>query len=269
MARLRLASLGLVIGGLLAMASTASALTLGTTTPPTGGMALLCPGGTIYWQSATDVNYAYVVPFTGTITSWSTYAAMDAPGSTVTMVVLRPTGSTYTVVATDTETIPVALPVSSVANFGLSPPIAVGAGDVLGLSSEQTVYGCGLTPGSSADVTSGALAPTTPSPGMQYTAAQTLPSLLVNLSANFVQNPVTAATPPCVVTKLAGASLAVARAALQAHNCRVGKTRQRASAKVRKGHVISTNPGAGTTLAHGSEITIVVSSGPAKHRKQK
>jgi hypothetical protein len=267
-ARLRLASVGLVIGGFLAMVSTASALTLGATSPPTGGMALLCPGGTVYWQSATDLNYSYDAPFAGTITSWSTYAAMDVPGSTVTMVILRPTGSTYTVVATDSETIPDALPVSSVATFNLSQPIAVGAADVLGLSS-QTVYGCGLTPGSSAEVTSGALASTPPSAGTQYTAAQTVPTLLVNLSANFVQNPITAATPPCQVTKVAGARLAVAKTVLQAHNCRIGKTTNKASQKVPKGRVISTNPGAGHTLAPGAKISIVVSSGPTKHKKKK
>jgi hypothetical protein len=258
----------LIIGAFLAIVSQASALTLGATTPPTGGSALLCPGGTVYWQSATDLNYSYAAPFAGTITSWSTYAAMDTPGSTVAMVILRPTGSTYTVVATDTETIPDALPVSSVATFDLSQPIAIGAGDVLGLSSQSVVYGCGLTPGSTAEVTSAALAPTPPSAGTQYTAAQTLPTLLVNLSANFVQNPITAATPPCQVTKLAGARLAVAKTVLQAHNCRIGKTTKKASVKVAKGHVISTNPGAGKTLAPGAKVNIVVSSGPAKHKKK-
>jgi hypothetical protein len=193
---------------------------------------------------------------------------MDVPGSTVAMVILRPAGSTYTVVATDTETIPAAVPVSSVATFNLTQPIAVDAGDVLGLSS-QTVYGCGLTPGSSAEVTSGALAPTPPSAGTQYTAAQTLPTLLVNLSANFVQNPVTAATPPCQVTKLAGARLAVAKTVLQAHNCRIGKTTKKASKKIPAGRVISTNPGAGRTLAPGTKISIVVSSGRAKHKQKK
>jgi LysM repeat protein len=256
----------LVIGGFLAMVSPASALTLGAPVPPPGGMALACPGGTVYWQSATDVNYVYSVPFAGTITSWSTYTVMDAPGSTVAMVILRPTGSTYTVVATDTETIPAAVPVSGVATFNLSQPIAVGAGDVLGLSS-QTVYGCGLSPGSSAEVTSAAFASTPPSAGTQYTAAQALPTLLANLSANFVQNPVTAATPPCQVTKLAGTSLAVAKTVLRAHHCRMGKTTKKASEKVPKGHVISTNPGAGKTLPPGTKISIVVSSGPAKHKR--
>ena len=267
MARLRLASVGLVIGGFLAMASAASALTLGVTSPPAGGTALTCPAGTVYWQSATDLNYVYSVPYAGTINSWSTYAEMDEPGSAVAMVILQPTGSTYRVVATDTETIPSALPVNSIATFNLSQPIAVATGDVLGLSS-QTAYGCDITPASSAEVTSTAAASTPPSTGMQYTAAQTLPGILVNLSANFVPNPSPPA-PSCHVPKLAGASLALARTTISSHNCRIGKTTKKASTKVRKGRIISTSPGAGSTLAAGSAVNLVVSSGPPKPKKKK
>jgi hypothetical protein len=192
---------------------------------------------------------------------------MDDPTSTVAMVVLQPTGSTYTVVAADSETIG-AVPVSGVATFDLSQPITVATGDVLGLSS-QTVYGCGLTPASTAEVTSAALASTPPSAGTQYTAAQTLPTLLVNLSANFVPNPGTPAAPPCQVTKLAGAPLAVAKTVISAHNCAIGKTTKKASNKVPKGHVISTSPSAGKTLTAGTKVNIVVSSGPAKHKTKK
>jgi hypothetical protein len=265
-ARLRLASVGWVIGGFLAMASAASAMTLGVATPPTGGMALACPAGTVYWESATDLNYVYSVPSSGTITSWSTYTAMDDPGSTVEMVILQPTGSTYRVVAADSETIPSALPISGVATFNLSQPITVATADVLGLSS-QAVYGCGLTPASTAEVTSAALAPTPPSAGTQYTAAQTLPTFLVNLSANFVPNPGTPAAPPCQVTKLAGAPLAVAKTVISAHNCVIGTTTKKASNKVPKGHVISTTPGPGSTLAAGAAVNVVVSSGPPKRKR--
>ncbi|MDQ6775207.1 MAG: PASTA domain-containing protein [Actinomycetota bacterium] len=267
MAQLRLASVGLVICGFLWMTSAASALILGVATPPTGGTALTCGGGTVYWQSATDLNYDYSVPVGGgEITSWSTYAATDVPGSTVAMVVLRPTGSAYTVVAADTETIPGAVPVSGVATFNLSQPIVVATGDVLGISS-QTVYGCGLTPASSAEVTSAALAPTPPSAGTQYMAGTTFPTLLVNLSANLVQNPGTPAAPPCQVTTLAGAPLAVAKTVLTAHNCKIGTTTKKTSKKVPKGLVISTTPGPGSTLAAGTAVSIVVSSGSPKHKK--
>jgi hypothetical protein len=266
-APLRLASVGLVIGGFLALASAASALTLGVTSPPAGGTALVCPGGTVYWQSATDLNYVYSVPYAGTITSWSTYAEMDVPGSTVAMVILRPAGSAYTVVAADAETIPSAVPVSGVATFNLSQPIAVATGEVLGLSS-QTAYGCDITPASSAEVTSTAPASTPPSPGMQYTAAQTLPGILVNLSANFVPNP-SPPPPSCRVPRLAGASLASARTTISAHDCRIGKTTKKASSKVRKGRVISTSPGAGSRLAAGTAVNVVVSSGPPQRKKKK
>jgi hypothetical protein len=266
-ARLRLASVGLVVCGFLALTSGASALTLGVTTPPTGGTALTCPGGTVYWQSATDLNYDYSVPVGGgTITSWSTYTATDLPGSTVAMVVLRPSGSTYTVVGADSEIIPSAVATSGVATFNLSQPIVVATGDVLGLSS-QGVYGCGLAPASSAEVTSAALASAPPAAGMQYTATTTFPALLVNLSANLVPSPGPPPAPPCRVTRLAGASLAVAKTVLPAHNCKVGRTTKTPSKKVPKGRVVSTTPGPGTTHAAGTAVNIVVSSGPPKHKK--
>jgi hypothetical protein len=265
---LRPASVGAVICGFLAMTSAASALTLGVTTRPAGGTDLTCPEGTVYWESATDLNYVYSVPSAGTITSWSTFTASDLPGSTVTMVVLKPAGSAYTVVAADSETIPSAVSASGVTTFALSQPIAVAPAEVLGLSS-QAVYGCGFTPASSAEVTSAALASTPPSAGMQYTAAQTLPSFLVNLSANFVPNPVPPPAPPCQVTKLSGRLLAVAKSVIAGHNCKVGKTTKKASKKVRKGYVISTTPGPGSTRPAGTAVNIVVSSGPPKQKKHK
>jgi beta-lactam-binding protein with PASTA domain len=39
--------------------------------------------------------------------------------------------------------------------------------------------------------------------------------------------------------------------------------------KLRKGFVISTSPGPGKTLANGTKVNIVVSSGPPKKKKKK
>jgi uncharacterized repeat protein (TIGR01451 family) len=75
--------------------------------------------------------------------------------------------------------------------------------------------------------------------------------------------------PSCKTVNLAGAPLALAKAAIPALNCSVGKTTKKSSKKVHKGFVISTSPGPGKTLANGTKVNIVVSSGPPKKKKKK
>lgn len=72
----------------------------------------------------------------------------------------------------------------------------------------------------------------------------------------------------CKVVQLAGAPLSVAKLVIEALNCKVGKVTSKASKSVRKGYVISTTPRAGT-LAAGSAVSIVTSSGPPKKRSGK
>ncbi|HWF34321.1 MAG TPA: PASTA domain-containing protein, partial [Solirubrobacteraceae bacterium] len=75
--------------------------------------------------------------------------------------------------------------------------------------------------------------------------------------------------PSCKTVKLAGAPLAVAKVALPALNCKIGKTTKKASKQIPKGDVISTSPGAGKTLANGTKVNLVVSSGPPKKKHKK
>jgi hypothetical protein len=376
------------------MSPAASALTLGTTTPPTSSSNAPCSTGTLYIQSATDSSYQYSVPAgAGTITSWSTNTAADAAGTNVVLVVLRPSSGGYTVVAVDSETIPTPLPSSGVATFNLTQPIAVAAGDTLGLWSASAAFGCAFIMGSipAAEVVSGATATTAPSAGAQYTSIESAPAVL-DVSANLAQaedagvtavaapssvvsgsgaaygftvttagpgagnltftdaipsglkiiaaaadsgtcttsgqtvtctigglpaggtaqvwiivstasagsypdsaavttllpdptpadNSATATLtvtappvappvplPSCKTLNLAGAPLASAKALIPALNCSVGKTTKKSSKKIRKGFVISTSPGPGKTLAHGTKVNIVVSSGPPKKKKKK
>ncbi len=116
MARFQAAVIGLVIGGFLVLSSAASALTLGTTTFPSGATASSCGAGLFYTQSATDSSYHYSVPAGGgEITAWSTNTTGDTAGTLVTLLVLRPSGTSYTVVGSDNETLPNPLPASNVA----------------------------------------------------------------------------------------------------------------------------------------------------------
>lgn len=84
-----------------------------------------------------------------------------------------------------------------------------------------------------------------------------------------VQAPVSPPTPSCTVISLAKTPLTVAEAALRALHCGIGKVTKTSSKTVAKGLVISTSPGVGATLAAGSAVNIVTSSGPPKTKKHK
>jgi uncharacterized repeat protein (TIGR01451 family) len=385
----RLTTIVLVFSGFLATASAASALTLGNTALPSGASTSGCPGGILVWQSTTDASYKYVVPAGGgTITSWSIGTAGDASGASVTFVVIRPGAGTYTVVATDTETLPTPLP--AVATFTLAHPITAAPGDTLGLWSASSV-GCYFSGGAltASDMILGGAAATAPAAGNQYSSIGGPPNSTMNVSANLDQThdvgvtgvaapasvttgsgaaygfnvtnagpstgditftdaipsglkitaaaadlgtctttgqtvtctisglpvggaaqvwivvsaasvgsypdsaavttsfsdptpadnsatatltvtaPPVAPPPSCKTLNLAGAPLALAKAAIPALNCSVGKTTKKSSKKIRKGFVISTSPGSGKTLANGTKVNIVVSSGPPKKKKKK
>lgn len=69
---------------------------------------------------------------------------------------------------------------------------------------------------------------------------------------------------PCKVPKVRGKTLARAKSAITKANCRLGKVRRQASKKVKRGHVISQSPKAGTRRAYGSKVTVVVSRGAGR-----
>jgi hypothetical protein len=79
--------------------------------------------------------------------------------------------------------------------------------------------------------------------------------------------PVAAATAAaCKPARLKGLSLALAKRVITAVNCKLGKVTKAASKKVKKGVVISSSPGAGKTLANGTKIKVVQSSGPSRKK---
>ena len=67
----------------------------------------------------------------------------------------------------------------------------------------------------------------------------------------------------CVVPKLARATLPVARAAVRARGCTVGRVTRKYS-RVRKGRVIAQRPKAGTRLPAGASVALVLSRGPRR-----
>jgi PKD domain-containing protein/PASTA domain-containing protein/List-Bact-rpt repeat protein len=66
----------------------------------------------------------------------------------------------------------------------------------------------------------------------------------------------------CVVPVVKGKTLAGASASLQAAHCKTGSIRRRYSSRVRKDRVISQGVAAGTKLANGAAVSLVVSKGP-------
>ena len=68
----------------------------------------------------------------------------------------------------------------------------------------------------------------------------------------------TIVTPTCVVPRLTGRLLASARRLLRKANCGVGRVTRRHSRRSRRGRVLSQRPAAGTRLADGAPVALVV-----------
>lgn len=73
--------------------------------------------------------------------------------------------------------------------------------------------------------------------------------------------PTTVKTRRCVVPTVAGAKLAVAKTRIKAARCALGRVSGARSRTVAKGRVIRTSPKAGTRLAVGARIGLIVSRG--------
>jgi hypothetical protein len=133
-----------------ALPGAAGAQVLGSVTPPSGSSPQACEPNDILVQVA---GSAYAAPGGGWITQWQTDTTGDHAGDPVTLVVLGPPDGpshTSTVVATDQETLPAPLPSAHVATFTPPAPIALAAGEVLGLeapASSICFYSGGATPG--------------------------------------------------------------------------------------------------------------------------
>src|SRR5262249_43467775 len=132
-----------------ALAGTASAdTTLGSTSKPSGSVSSSWDGGHVYNQVTRDPGTPYSLPGAGTITQWQTNSAIDAPGASITFLVLKPVGATFTVVGVDTRSIP--NPAPPVATFSLATPMAVSGGETLGLFGPTPAVTCyfhdGATP---------------------------------------------------------------------------------------------------------------------------
>jgi hypothetical protein len=136
-----------VVALALALPAVASAsTTLGSIVQPVGASAVPCNVSTTETLLLAQATPAYEVGTGGgLVTSWSVNATGDGSG-TETLYVLAPSGSSYTVVGTDTETIPSVIPAGGTLTFNLSTPIVAQSGDTFGVTTDGTnpIY-CGWT----------------------------------------------------------------------------------------------------------------------------
>jgi hypothetical protein len=133
-------------------ATSAPALTIGSTAQPAGSTGVEC-GTELFVQLTSYAGTPYSVPTGGgTITGWQVNTTGGVPGVPATFVVLRKTGTQYLVVGTSTNNLPNPLPPGGIASFGITPPMAVHGGDTLGLYTAEgglkCFYKLGATPAS-------------------------------------------------------------------------------------------------------------------------
>jgi hypothetical protein len=83
-------------------------------------------------QTGTDSSFTYTVPADGgAIKSWSFYTTGATADTPYELLIARPSGGNHQIVGTDSQNVPANAP--AIATFTLAKPIAMEAGDVLGV----------------------------------------------------------------------------------------------------------------------------------------
>jgi hypothetical protein len=184
----------LAVALMVIVPSVASAdTTLGSTTQPSGSTTNIGAGPGTYLQ-VSSASFPVAVPAGGgRITQWSTATAGSAAGATVQLVVLRPAGGTsYTITAVDTRTLPNPLPASGLATFTLATPIPVNAGDKIGINTPTgnavTNWSGGTTPTTDVVEVASTASPSLPAPGQTIGSFGTGSGARANVSAVISQS---------------------------------------------------------------------------------
>lgn len=183
------------LGAFAASTGQAHALTLGSAIQPAGSSASGCDATQFIAQLGENTTTPYKVPGPGRITAWQTNTAdpeVDAGGD-VTFGVFRQTPGndlSYTVVGAATGTVPSPKPAGGISGFILASPIAVQAGDTIGLLGRASTDAVCYFAGGSIPAGSGLMrlnAPITPMAGQTLAKAppDSPPGYTLNLSATF------------------------------------------------------------------------------------
>jgi len=166
---------------------------LGSTTIPSGSAPGTCGTARVINQVTSDPSIPYAAPGNGTITQWQTNTTGSTPGSPVMLVALRPVGASFSVVGVDSRVLPTPAPSGGIATFPIASPIAVAAGDTLGLYANGSAVNCFYSGGAtSLAATLAALgAPSPPGPGQTLSRlfGDSPAGFTMNLAANFAPAP--------------------------------------------------------------------------------
>ncbi|MBS1675882.1 MAG: PASTA domain-containing protein [Actinobacteria bacterium] len=284
-----------VIGfGLLGTAGTAAAaetVTVGTPLPmPTSaGLSsayLPADGGFATLVSSTLSNPA-VAPFSGTVIEWRIEGSSPTAGYSISVLHPNPDGS-YTVTATSERVKPTgAEPFES---FAADLPIEAGDYIALDVPATGTVTYAGVPSGSFSFIGTPGVGTVLPAAGAGKTPTTAItpsvfgynvdietkappagtgteppPATTGDGTSTDNTSPASSAPPPplppaprCMVPKLVGKKLEVARKTLRAAGCKVGKVTRAHGAKGKAARVIEQTPKAGAGLPAKSPVAIKV-----------
>lgn len=243
-----------------------------TLTVAGSGTVTSSPAGIDCGSGATACSYAFpwgtkvtltATPVTGgSFSLWTNAAGCTTPHVTTCTVTYEGTqtiGAIFTTVIAKPETITVGL-------------AGTGSGTV---TSAPTGIDCGSSCSSLFPNATAVTLTATPAAGSTfagwtgascYTASTCTVSTTATVTATF---DVTASMFSCRVPKVTGDTLARAKSAIEKANCSVGRVTTAYSAKVKKGKVAVERPGAGTGLADGAKVALVISKGPHPRKKPK
>jgi hypothetical protein len=191
----RMAGLAAVIVFAISGAAQADT-TLGSASQPSGSDENGCSTDGVIAQVTSDPGTPYSVPGPGTITQWQTNVSLSDVGDPVTLLVLKPVGSSFTVVGVDTRSIPAQGP-GTIATFPLGSPLPVSGGETFGLYTNQEAgvvcyFDGGTTP--LGDTLAGLeeTSPPAPNQTLNRDGEDSPGGFTMNLAANFAPTP----TPP-------------------------------------------------------------------------
>jgi hypothetical protein len=264
----------MAVGGALALAQAAAAdtVTLGSTVA-SGPLMNLCTGSTActYIPFGNAYSPSLVVPYNGTVTSFAINSGSTA--GTVTLRILRPAAGGRFTGAGTSAAVTIAGGVQSA-----TTSLPVRTGDLIGLENadDALLFDAGTLTTFTAYYQLPALGDgASAAPSNISSTRRLLLSAVLQYTKPAGGNgaggtgtiPGTPIIPQCVVPKLRNLTVARARQALTAANCKLGKVTRVRDRRVKRGRVISQLPEAKWRRDVGAKVAVKVSLGPAKKRR--
>jgi hypothetical protein len=239
-----------------------------------------------YWRGGSLTSSDLVTAVSGNLTSGSSLA-VAGPGPpaslanvSVNLVQTEDVGLTQQALPSSIVAGGQGVLLLSVTNAGPGPaPITVADSVASGLTIDSVNAGAGICTTSGQNISCTlpsapatiAVVVTAARAGAYTSIATALTTLADPNQANNTSSATldVAAARTCHLISLAHLRLSQAKAVINALGCRVGKVTSRASKSVPKGEVISISPGSGKTVALGTKVAVVTSSGKPKTKKKK